>query len=103
MSREHSMEYEHEVLLMLDCEFDIEPYSPGGRDEAPSGGCARLYKVRIGGKEIPGELWAAIGLDAKTVEKINEQAYERACEDARDAADAAGDAKYHMLKDEGRI
>jgi len=100
---EHSIEIEHEVLLTLDCKFEIEPYNRGGFEEAPSGGCATLYKVRIGGNVIPGELWVAIGLDAKTVEKIEAQAYEGACEDEQDAKDQRGDQKYHEMKDEGRI
>jgi hypothetical protein len=103
MSHEHKMELEHEVTMSIEYTFDIEPYNRGGWEEAPSGGCGRLEEVKVGGKVIPSELWAAIGLTAKAIENLETQAYESACEAEQDAREAAGDDRYHMLKDEGRI
>jgi len=95
----HSMEIELEAEL----EFEIEPYSRGGRDEPPSGGNATLIKVTIGTREIPTKEWAEYGLDRKRIQKLEESAYQGACEADQDAKDAAGDARFHELKDEGLI
>ena len=101
MSDTHSMEIE--IEFCAECEFEIEPYNPGGREEAPSGGCASLYSVKYNGIEIDSKLWPMIGLDAKKVKEIEEQAWEQACEAEQDAKEARGDDKYHEMKDEGRI
>lgn len=73
-----------ETLYEIEC--DVTPYDPGytsGPPEKcypPEGGECEIVSVKLNGKEIPYELWAQIGLDAKVEGEIAEAAEERLSE-----------------------
>lgn len=74
--------------------YDFEPYSPGGRDEPPSGGNAIIYEIRDeNGKKIEDKDWLAHGFDTKAIERLEEAAYQAHCMDLQDRYDSAMEAK----------
>lgn len=78
--------------------YEVEPYSPGGRDEPPSGGYAIINEVRRADGSVV-ENWESIGLDKKAIERIEEKIYEDVGDRERAARESWEEDAYDRARD----